>query len=130
MQVTQKTIIKEIMTNSSKSRLKQTLNEKIKRAEKEMDQLVFQQKKLEKQFEQSSEAVKQKIQQEINKRKQLVRSITTQLKSIEETPLGTEYTLMETDTVVELHEGSIWHPEQKPVIVLEDGMVKEIRQRW
>ncbi|MDG5470265.1 YlqD family protein [Jeotgalibacillus sp. ET6] len=130
MQVTQKTIIKEIMTNSSKSRLKQTLNEKIKRAEKEMDQLVFQQKKLEKQFEQSSEAVKQKIQQEINKRKQLVRSINTQLKSIEETPLGTEYTLMETDTVVELHEGSIWHPEQKPVIVLEDGMVKEIRQRW
>ncbi|PPA72077.1 YlqD family protein [Jeotgalibacillus proteolyticus] len=130
MQVKQKVIIKEIMTNSSKSRLKQSLNEKINRAEKESEQLLFQQKKLEKQFEQSSESVKQKIQQELTKRRQFIRSVNNQLKSIEETAMGTEYTLMETETYLDLHEGSIWHPEQKPVIVLEDGMVKEIRQRW
>ena len=126
----QKAIIKEIMTNSSKSRLKESLNGRIKRAEKEIDQLIFQQKKLEKQFEQSSDAVKQKINQELTKRKQFIRTSEAQLKSIEEMPLGTEYTLSETDTMVDLQEGSIWHPDQKPVIVLEDGMVKEIRQRW
>ncbi|TDL35063.1 hypothetical protein E2R51_04890 [Jeotgalibacillus sp. S-D1] len=130
MQITQKTIVKEIMTNSSKSRLKESLNGKITRAEKECDQLIFQQKKLEKQFEQNTDAVKQKIQQELNKRRQFIRSSQAQVKSIEETPMGTEYTLMETDTLVDLHEGSIWHPDQKPIIVLEDGMVKEIRQRW
>ncbi|MEW9501329.1 YlqD family protein [Jeotgalibacillus marinus] len=126
----QKAIVKEIMTNSSKSRLKESFNGKIKKAEKECDQLIFQEKKLEKKFEQSSGTVKQKIQQELNKRRQFIRTMHAQMKTIEEMPMGTEYTLSETDTIVDLHEGSIWHPDQKPVIVLEDGMVKEIRQRW
>ncbi|AJD90974.1 hypothetical protein JMA_16570 [Jeotgalibacillus malaysiensis] len=130
MQVTQKVVVKEIMTNSSKKRLKDSLTQKSERAQKEIEQLIFQQKKLEKQFEQSSDAVKNRINQEINKRKQLMAQTEAQQKTIDEMPMGTEYTLRETDMLVELDQGSIWHPDQKPVIVLEDGMVKEIRQGW
>ncbi|TFE03521.1 MULTISPECIES: YlqD family protein [Jeotgalibacillus] len=130
MQVTQKVVIKEIMTNSSKKRLKDSLAQKNDRAQKEIEQLIFQQKKLEKQFEQSNDAVKNRINQEINKRRQLIAQVNAQEKTIEDMPMGTEYTLRETDMLVDLSEGSIWHPDQKPVIVLEDGMVKEIRQGW
>ena len=39
MQVTQKVIVKEIMTNSSKKRLKDSLTQKSERAQKEIEQL-------------------------------------------------------------------------------------------
>ncbi|KIL44862.1 YlqD family protein [Jeotgalibacillus soli] len=130
MKIIQKAVVKEIMTNASKAKLQQSMTSKIDRAEKECEQLRFQQKKLEKQFERSTENVKGKIQQELAKRVQFIRTTTAQLAAIKEIPLGTEYTHSETETLIELEVGSAWHPDQKPVIVIEDGIVKEIRQRW
>ncbi len=118
--------VKQILTKNSKEKLIHKWQAKKEEMKQECDQLYFQLKKAEKTTK--NQSIISQYHQEINKRKEKMKLMEFKLQQIDMLPLGSELKEREVNAVIEVKEGDNWDQLlNEKTIVIEDGVVKEIR---
>ncbi|MCA0969165.1 YlqD family protein [Halobacillus litoralis] len=127
MQIIQKVTVKQILTTSSRDKLKETFSRKTAQLEKECRQLEFEQKKLERKPELSKKEVERRFSKEISRRKDRIRWMEHQLEQLSVLPDGSELEIDEVEALVEVQEGDHWEDIRNKEIVIQDGKVIRAR---
>lgn len=126
MQIIHSVAVKQILTEKTKEKLIHQCKTKKEELKRECDQLYFQLKKAEKTTK--NQSIISQYHKEINKRKEKIKMLDFQLQQIDMLPLGSELKEREVNALIEIKEGDSWEELLKEkTIVIEDGIVKEIR---
>ena len=130
MKVLQTIVVKQVLTEDSKERIRQKYHSKKLQLQKECDQLKFELKKLEKAKKLPPETLKKHFEQEIQIHKEKIKLVDFQLEQLHILPLGSEIKETELQGIVEINVGDKWD-EYLPgkTILVKDGIVAEIRER-
>ena len=128
MQLIQTVVVKQVLTEKSKEQLYEKFQGRMLQLKKESEQLLFEQKRLEKTKNFSSEALKKKFETEIRKRKEKIKLLEFQMEQLHNLPLGSEIQEREVQALVEVNVGDQWdNSVGQSSIIIEDGIIKEIR---
>ncbi|MEH7546243.1 MULTISPECIES: YlqD family protein [Bacillaceae] len=128
MQLIQTVVVKQVLTEKSKEQLYEKFQGRMLQLKKESEQLLFEQKRLEKTKNFSSEALKKKFETEIRTRKEKIKLLEFQMEQLHNLPLGSEIQEREVQALVEVNVGDQWdNSVGQSTIIIEDGIVKEIR---
>ncbi|WP_082234192.1 YlqD family protein [Halobacillus massiliensis] len=128
MQIIQRIPVKEILTENSRQAIKDRLTSKYERLDKECQQLKFQQKKIERNYDYEQPDVRQRFVKEISRRQDTMKQIQFQLNQLDLLPVGEELKTDEVETIVELNEGDAYEETvKKREIVIKDGIVIRAR---
>ncbi|MBE3570624.1 MAG: YlqD family protein [Bacillales bacterium] len=129
MEIIQKVVIKQVLTEKSKEWLLRKYSTKIEQLEKECAQLQFEQKKIEKEKKFSPSQVRSYFEKEIDKRKEKMKQYEFQLRQLDVLPLGSEIKEQELEAVVTVEIGDRWDEVAKgKTIVVKDGIIIDIRE--
>ncbi|GGJ92524.1 hypothetical protein GCM10007063_13930 [Lentibacillus kapialis] len=127
MQIIKKVLIKQIVTEKSKEKLRNSFNDHKKRLEQECQQLRFEQRKLENKRNMSKQELSQRFQQEIKNRKEKMKLVDFKIEQLDILETGSEITEKEVEALVEVKEGSHWDKiMEESAIVIEDDVVTRI----
>ncbi|WP_146809418.1 MULTISPECIES: YlqD family protein [Aneurinibacillus] len=132
--VKRKVKVMMVLTETSRKQMQEEFADMRKRYELELEQLNFQAKKLLQEAQRKGrdalEIVQRRLTQERQAREEKLSQVSFQLDQLANLPLGSElhYTTVESD--VEVKVGDDWGKVMTGTeIVLQDGIVKEIRER-
>lgn len=129
MQIVQPVRISHVLTEKSKKDLQNNFMQKKLRLEQECEQLLFEQRKLERNMREHRVEVMNKIQKEIKTRKEEQSQLDFKLEQLSTLPLGSELVEKEVDALVEVSIGSRWSTLTKEMtIVIEDDVIIRIDQ--
>lgn len=127
MKIIKKVLIKQIITEQSKRKIKSTFKTDKMRLEQECQQLLFEQRKLEHQPGLSKRDVKERFQHKIKQRKENISIIDFKLEQLEMLEIGSEIVEGEVDALVEVQEGTHWDQVMgKQAIIIKDDVVIRI----
>ncbi|ALX47444.1 YlqD family protein [Lentibacillus amyloliquefaciens] len=126
MQIIKKVLIKQIVTEKSKEKLRNNFNDHKMRLEQECQQLRFEQRKLENKRSMSKQELSQRFQQEIKNRKEKIKLVDFKIEQLDILELGSEITEKEVEALVEVKEGSHWNEimESSAIIIKDDVVVR------
>lgn len=132
MQIIKKVVVKQILTENSKTKLKQQFLSKQYQLDKEIKQLEF---VLHKKLRENrnnvnyQNSLKEGFRKEVAKRKERLRLLELKLAQLDELPLGSEINEGTVQMIETVKEGDDWEQILKGTeIVIKDGIVHEIRQ--
>lgn len=127
MHLIQPVRIAHVLTEKSKHDLRKSFTQEKLRLEQECEQLLFEQKKLQRQMKDQKVAVEQKFQKEIQARINQQHRLDFKLEQLSTLPLGRELVEKEVDALVEVSIGSKWSTIQNQItIVIEDDVIIRI----
>ncbi|RLL45294.1 hypothetical protein D8M04_10590 [Oceanobacillus piezotolerans] len=127
MKIIKKVQIKQIVTEESKKKLKETFENQKMRLEQECQQLLFEKRKLQNKPGISKQELKQRFQREINKRKEKMEMLDFKIEQLEMLEIGSEIVEKEVEALVEVTEGTHWNNiMNEQAIVIKDGIVIRI----
>ncbi len=125
-------LVKVKVTDSHKNVMVAELQEELKRVELELRHLDFQEKRLvselEKKNPQGIPAVRHSLEEERRKRLESRKRLADRIRETGQLALGSEVIYSRMESLVEVNVGDEWSRITGAVIILEDGLVKEIRQ--
>lgn len=127
VKIVKKVLVKQILTEKSKARLKNTFQQAKIQLEQECQQLLFEQRKLQNKMAVSKREIADRFQQEIKKRKEKITLIEFKIEQLDLLEIGSEIVEKEVDALVEVKVGTHWKEimgEQS--IVLKDDIVVRI----
>ncbi|MGJ8730180.1 YlqD family protein [Listeria aquatica] len=128
MQIVQKITVKQVLTKKSRAELLTYYSEQRKLLEKEREQLLFEQKKVEHKNRYQKEQVSDYFEQEMQVRKEKIKLVDFQMEQLEILPLGSEIREREMEAILEISVGDRWDESFfDKTIVVTDGIVTEIR---
>ncbi|MDC3412921.1 YlqD family protein [Aquibacillus sp. 3ASR75-11] len=128
MKIIQKIPIKQVLTESSKTKIENQFHKHKVQLEQECQQLQFEQRKLQHKSGVSKEDVTKRFHAEISKRKDKIKWIDFQIEQLDILPLGSEITEDEVEALVEVNEGLNWDELMKErAIIVKDGTVIRIK---
>jgi flagellar biosynthesis chaperone FliJ len=120
--------VKQVVTESSKEKMIQSLKSLVDQLKKECDQLRFERKKLEKVNHQHRTHLLASFEKEIEKRKEKIKMIDFQIEQIRNLPIGSEVYDGEVQALVEIQVGDNWEEiTREKTIVIKEGHIIEIR---
>lgn len=126
--VTTVTVV-QILTEKSKEKIANSLSARKTQLQKEIGQLQFEMKRLEKSKKFPEYRLRQYFEKEIDERKEKIKLLDFQLEQLEILPLGSELKEMEMEAIVEVQEGDSWEKILAgKTIVIKDGIIEEIRE--
>lgn len=122
--------MKQVLTDISKTELFNAFSEEKKRYEMECEQLDFERRKaLKHNHKKNNPLITMRFNEEIQRRKEKVRTLDFQIEQLKLLPLGTEVVEKEIEMVSQIQIGDEWSHVVKPAeIVVKDGIVIEIRE--
>lgn len=127
MQLIKKTLVKQVVTEKSKTNILKNFQTQKIQLEQECQQLMFEKRKLQKKTGLSKQEVSSRFQQEINKRQEQIDSINFKIEQLDTLAIGTEIIQNEVETLVEVEVGADWNKlMDEEVIVIKDGIVIRI----
>lgn len=122
-----KVLIKQVLTEKSKGKLRQNFTNHQMRLEQECQQLLFEQRKFQNKSGVSKQEVDQRFQQEIKNRKEKMKLADFKLEQLDMLELGSEITEKEVEALVEVEVGSHWDQIMgETAIIIEDDVVIRI----
>lgn len=126
--VTTVTVV-QILTEKSKEKIANSLSARKTQLQKEIGQLQFEMKRLEKSKKFPEYRLRQYFEKEIDERKEKIKLLDFQLEQLEILPLGSELKEREMEAIVEVQEGDSWEKILAgKTIVIKDGIIEEIRE--
>ncbi|PYZ97995.1 hypothetical protein CR205_05205 [Alteribacter lacisalsi] len=132
MQILKKVVVKQILTDNSKTRLKEQFLSKQYQLNKEVQQLEFVLHKKLKDTKNNANyqnSLKESFRREMQRRKERIRQLELKLSQLDELDLGAEVREGSIQMIEEVEEGDNWEDIMKGTeIVVKDGMVHEIRK--
>jgi formylmethanofuran dehydrogenase subunit C len=127
MNIMKKVVIKQVITENSKSALKEKFSNQIMRLEQECQQLLFEQRKLQNTKGISKQQLHNRFQQEIKKRKEKINVISFKIEQLEMLEIGSEIVEGEVEALVEVDVGTHWNElMEQTAIVIKDGIIIRI----
>lgn len=128
MKILQSVVVKQVLTEKSKTELLDKYISKKLQLQKECDQLRFEMKKMEKTKKIQSVSLKHHYEKEIDMRKEKIRLLDFQVEQLHILPLGSELKEKEINSIVEINIGDRWEDIQNSrSIIIKDGIVEDIR---
>ncbi len=119
--------MKQVLTEASKQDLENRFINRKQALEKEMEQLKFQLKHMEKSNKGSS-LLHSQFEKEKSARLEKIEVLNFQLTQLEKLPLGSELVETELDALVEVKIGDDWEKiKESKTIIIKDSKVVEIR---
>lgn len=132
VKIIKKVVVKQILTEKSKTKLKEQFLSKQYHLNKEIQQLEF---VLHKKLKENKgnfnyqKSLKESFQREVSKRKEQIRLLELKLAQLDELPLGSELKEGTVQMIETVKEGDNWEKILKGTeIVIKDGIIHEIRQ--
>ncbi|ADU30782.1 YlqD family protein [Evansella cellulosilytica] len=132
MEIIKKVVVKQILTENSRTRLKEQFLSKQYQLNKEIQQLEF---VLHKKIKENKNNVKyqtslkESFNREVLRRKEKSRQLELKLGQLDELELGSELREGTIQMIEQVEEGDNWEELMKGTeIVIKDGVVHEIRQ--
>jgi hypothetical protein len=130
LKVLQTIIVKQVLTEKSKERIRQTYHSRRQQLQKECDQLKFELKRLEKAKKFPPETLKNHFEKEIRSHMEKIKLLDFQIEQLHILPLGSEIKETELQGLAEINEGDQWDEFLSgKTIIVKDGIVAEIRER-
>lgn len=130
MKLLQTVVVKQILTEKSKTELFEKYHSKKLQLQKECDQLRFEMKKLEKTKKFQPTSLINHFDKEIQARQEKIKLADFQIEQLHNLPLGSELKEREIQAVVEIEIGDSWDEFiAGSTIIIKDGVVSEIRER-
>jgi hypothetical protein len=130
LKVLQTIVVKQVLTEESKEKIRQKYHSKKLQLQKECDQLRFELKKQEKAKKLPPDTLKKHFEQEIQVHKEKIKLLDFQIEQLHILPLGSEIKETELQGMVEINEGDKWDEFLSgKTIIVKDGIVAEIRER-
>ena len=108
MKLLQTVVVKQVLTEKSKSELQDKYHTKKLQLEKECDQLQFELKKLEKTKKFQLQVIKDQFEKEIQKRQEKAKLIDFQMEQLHMLPLGSELKEKEVQALIDVKVGDNW----------------------
>lgn len=128
VKVVQKVIVKQVLTEQSKEKLRNKFILEQKGLQNEIEQLRFQLKKIENMKKPSAASLEKQFEKEQKTRLEKLRIIDFQLEQLNLLPIGSELEETKLDAIVEVKEGDSWEEfKSLQTILVKDGIVIEIR---
>lgn len=126
MKIIKKVLIKQIITEKSKEKLRINFEKQKMQLEQECQQLLFEQRKLSNKPGISKQELNHRFQTEIQKRKEEITLIEFKVEQLDMVEIGSEITESEVEALVEVNEGMHWNELNEQAIVIKDGIVVRI----
>lgn len=126
MKIIKKVLIKQIVTEQSKKKLRNRFEKQKMQLEQECQQLLFEQRKLSNKSGISKQELTIRFQSEIQKRKKEITLIDFKIEQLVMVEIGSEIIESEVETLVEVNEGMHWNELNEQAIVIKDGIVVRI----
>lgn len=127
MQIIKRVIVKQILTEQSKKKLRHSFERQIAQLELECQQLLFEKRKLMNKLTNSQQSIDHRFENEIKRRKEKKVLIEFKIEQLELLALDSEIIESEVDSLVDVEVGSSWHDiSQKKSIIVKDGIVIRI----
>ncbi|MBM7552774.1 YlqD family protein [Thalassobacillus pellis] len=128
MKIIKKIPVKQVLTKDSKQELAKQFQKRHQRYEREIQQLRFEQRKLEKKSDISQSEIDKRFTHEINLRKEQINWVEYKLQQLDILPEGSELFIEEVEAIVDVHEGAVWNEiYEDQTIVIKDGIVIQAR---
>ncbi|QKY69011.1 YlqD family protein [Lentibacillus sp. CBA3610] len=126
MQIIKKVLVKQVVTEKSKDKLRKNFTDHKMRLEQECQQLRFEQRKLENKRNMSKQELSQRFQQEIKNRKEKIKLVDFKIEQLDILEIGSEITEKEVEALVEVKEGSHWNEimEASAIVIKDDVVVR------
>ncbi|MFA8437528.1 YlqD family protein [Pueribacillus sp. YX66] len=130
MKVIRQALIKQVLTEKSKTELLNSFEKKKKQYEMECEQLDFEKRKaLKNSHNKNNPFIKTRFTEEIERRKEKIRNVYFQIEQLALLPLGTEVIEKEIEILSEINVGDHVNNIDVPAeIVVKDGIILEIRE--
>ena len=130
MKLLQNVVVKQLLTETSKSLLFDKYQSKKLQLQKECDQLKFELKKLEKNKKIQPLNLLKHFEKEIQNRQEKMKLADFQIEQLHILPLGSEIKEREVQALIDVNEGDNWEEFlTHKTIIIKDGVVAEIRER-
>jgi hypothetical protein len=128
MKILQSVVVKQVLTEYSKSELLNKYHLKKLQLQKECDQLRFEMKKQEKTKKIQQVSLNKHYEKEIQGRKEKIKLLDFQIEQLHILPLGSELKEKEVNAIIDVEIGDRWEDIQSgKTIIIKDGFVKDIR---
>lgn len=128
MKLIQKVVIMQVLTEQSKSELIHYYTKQKRLLETEMEQLLFEEKKVTHKNRYQPERVSDYFEHELNLRQEQIKLVDFQMEQLNVLPLGSEIRERELETIVDVMVGDKWDENTlNKTIVVTDGVITEIR---
>lgn len=128
MKIIKKITVKQLLTESSKSKLRAKFQNQKDQLLKECEQLRFEKKKLEKNKKGHVPSIGIQVEKEIEKRTNKIKIIEFQLEQLDILSIGSELKESEVDAIMDVQVGDSWGEFTKDTtIIVKDGIVHDIQ---
>jgi hypothetical protein len=128
MRLLQKVVVKQVLTEKSKEALFNRFQEQKEQLHKEIEQLRFQMKKIEKNKKWSSSLLESRFEKEQENRLEKIRILDFQMDQLNKLPMGSELVEKEMEGIVDIKIGDSWEDVSRiKTIIIKDGMIVDIR---
>ncbi|WP_373895997.1 YlqD family protein [Virgibacillus natechei] len=126
MNIIDNVLIKQIVTEKSKEKLRRSFHESKMRLEQECQQLRFEQRKLEHKSGVSKQDIAHRFQQEINNRKEKIKLADFKIEQLDMLELGSEIIEKEVEALVEVGIGSHWDEimGERSIVIKDDIVIR------
>lgn len=130
VKVIRRALVKQVLTEKSKTELFNSFVEKKKQYEMECEQLDFERRKaLKNSHKKNNPFITVRFNEEIERRKEKIRTVDFQIEQLKLLPLGTEVVEKEIEILSEIKVGDNVNNVDVPAeIVVKDGIILEIRE--
>lgn len=126
MKIIQTVEVRQRLTEKSKQQLMQQFTTQKQQLEQQCEQLIFEQKRMERQTSFSPKQIKEKFEREMQVRRQKIAELDFLLEQLRILPIGSEIKEREVEAIIDVQIGARWAPLK--TIVIEDGIVVDIRE--
>ncbi len=128
MKILQTISVKQVLTDNSKNQLLDKYTRQAYQLQKEIDQLKFEMRKLEKTKKIQPVSLKMHFEKEMSARSEKMKLLQYKMEQLDILPIGSELNDKEVQALVDVEIGTDWEvlTRQKTIIVT-DGKVTEIR---
>lgn len=128
MQLITTITVNQILTESSKKQLFISFQERRQQLLKEIDQLKFEMKRMEKMKKYPVSSINTYFEKEIEKRKEKVKLLEFQIEQLDLLPLGSELKEREIQGLIDVNIGDNWNESLlNRKITVKDGIVVDIK---
>ncbi|MCU9612127.1 YlqD family protein [Caldibacillus lycopersici] len=119
--------VKQILTENSKEELSNSFTKRKLQLQKEMDQLRFEVKRLEKTKKYQITHLQQYFEKELDDRAEKIKLLDFQLEQLELLPIGAELKEREVQGMIDVKVGDNWNELMLgKTIVVKDGIIEDI----
>ncbi len=128
MQILTTVTVNQILTENSKKQLYKTFSERKQQLQKEIDQLKFEMKRMEKTKKYHVPALRSHFEKEIDQRYEKIKIIEFQIEQLNILPLGSVLKEREIQGLVDIKVGDHWNEAVlNRTITVKDGIIQEIK---